>query len=138
MDVTWSLGITALQGAAAWSDVYLPEELWRVYARLAANAACPSEIYIAIAIVDDVPGAVAAFERVYFPTIGRTLFQLGATLDELEATTELVRHRLFVARRGRSPLVLEHAGQGTLTCVIRSLAVQAFAQVRDDELAHAA
>lgn len=127
---TWSLGTAALRGASRWSDVYLPEELWETYARASAHVTQPSEVYIAIAITEGIPGATAAFELMYFDVIEQSLTRVGAYEDEIEWITRRMRERLFSPVDGHQPWISALAGGGKLRSLLRDEALRVFVDLR--------
>lgn len=126
---SWSLGTAALRGAARWSEVFLPEELWALYADAAAGASTPSEIYIALAIAAGVDHASDAFEADYFVVVDRVLRQAGADADELADVKAELRERLFATHDGLQ-LLRHYAAHGRLAELLREVALQAVDEVR--------
>lgn len=126
----WSLGTAALRGAASWSDVFLPEPLWSRYARAAEGARSPSEIYIALAIAEGVPGAIDAFEEMYFNLVDSVLRRVGATSPEVDEIERMLRQRLVETRLAGRPLIVAYAGQGELASLLRVTALRAFLDLR--------
>ena len=129
-EVTWSLGMAALRGAASWSDVFLPEPTWEEYARAAARVPSPSEVYIALAIRDRVDGATVAFERMYFDAIEGALERVRAQPTEVVVLENYMRERLFGAGANRRPLVSAYAGHGQLRSLLRLAVLRAFVHMR--------
>ena len=127
---TWSLGMTALRGAASWSDVYLSEPLWAEYAHAAADVPSPSEVYIAIAIREGLAGAIASFEVMYFGVIDRALVRAGATASEIAKLKELMRAWLFETRAGERSRIDVLAGQGKFPSLLRTAALRALGDLR--------
>lgn len=127
---SWCLGTAALRGAASWSHVFLPEELWGEYARAAKDVRSPSEVYIALAISLGVEGATEAFEQMYFHVIDTALERVGASDEEIDQLKDMVRHRLFTMRNGTRPLVTALAGRGDMTVQLRITVLRAFVDTR--------
>jgi len=127
---SWSLGTAALRGAASWSHVFLPEELWGEYARAAQDARSPSEVYIAIAISLGVEGATDAFEHMYFHVIDRALERVGASATEVEHLKDMLRNRLFTVKNGTRPLITALAGRGDMSVQLRLTVLRAFVDMR--------
>jgi len=126
----WSLGMAALRGAASWSDVFLPEPLWGRYARAAEGARSPSEVYIAIAIAEGVPGALEAFEEMYFNIVDQVLRRVGATSAEVDELEDMLHRRLIATQINGRPLIVAYAGQGELASLLRVAALRAFLDLR--------
>jgi hypothetical protein len=129
-ETAWSLGTAALRGAASWSDVFLPEPTWEEYARAAARALNPAEVYIALAIREGVDGATTAFERMYFDAIDRALERVRAKPDEIALLKRYMRQRLFGHGAERKPLVGAYAGHGQLRSFLRLAVLRAFVHRR--------
>ncbi len=82
------------------------------------------QLYLACACVAGVAGALAAFDREFFPTVTlalRGMDKTGALTDE---ATQLLRQRLFVSAQGRPPKIADYLGQGDLRRWVRAAAVR--------------
>jgi RNA polymerase sigma-70 factor (ECF subfamily) len=106
-------------GRAAWPDVALDAapferhlERHRAGVELAGwlAQARVTDLYLACACVEGVPGAIAAFERVYMPLVDEWLRRGAQTAEARDEVRQRLRERLLVGARKLG----DYSGRGTL------------------------
>ena len=121
------------EGRAGWPDVAVePARLIGfVAARLdgAVDAADvlaglrPADLYLACALADGDPAALAAFDRHYMREVDIALARMRIGPPRASDVKQLVRQRLFVGD-GVPGKIVEYAGRGDLRRWVRSVAVR--------------
>jgi RNA polymerase sigma-70 factor (ECF subfamily) len=121
---------------AAWPELDVDaEELARHLATRAIAGAPPplahaADVYLALACARGVPGAAAAFDRVYGNVIARVLSRRRAADDVADDASQLVRERLLVAPPGGAPKIADYTGIGALRSWVSTAAATTLAMMR--------
>jgi RNA polymerase sigma-70 factor, ECF subfamily len=89
-----------------------------------------SEVYLALACLEDSAAAMQAFERRYLDSAEPALAIHRLGPDERLEVRQRVRVRLFVQRRDGVPVVLHYAGQGRLGGLVRVVMVREAIRLR--------
>lgn len=85
------------------------------------SEACAADLLLAYACGQGSATATATFEKTYGALVRSALsrFRLGA--DREDEVAQLVRERLFVARNGAPPKIVEYTGKGPLSAWLRAV-----------------
>ena len=110
-------------------------EILRPLAEALTNEKIPesiriTDLYLACACANGVPGAIERFEQHFRVELGATANRFagpGRTADDLR---QVLRERLFVARRDRAPRIADYLGTGSLKGWLRVTAVRALLDER--------
>jgi RNA polymerase sigma-70 factor, ECF subfamily len=85
---------------------------------------------LAFACAEQSPAALAEFERRYGGDFAGALSRLSLNRSEIDEVAQTVRERLFVARPGVPPKILDYAGRGALAGWLRAVLVRAGIDLR--------
>lgn len=112
-------------GRRAWPGLEIAEPRARAFlaARLEAGGDLAlSDLYLACACVERMPGALEAFEAHCIPAVAGALSRLGARglIDEVG---QMLRTQLFVGPEGTG-LIATYSGRGSLRSWLRVIAVR--------------
>lgn len=126
------------QAGASWSGIVVDDVALRTHVRTwvglrqreAGEPAEPAELFIAIACMLDVKGAVQAFEERYVDSAMSALRPYRLSPDEVDEARQRMRVGLFVDRRGDAPVLLQCAGYGRLGGLVRVVLVRAAMRLR--------
>lgn len=106
----------------------------RLVARLGAIDVIDSphvaDAALAFACAEQSPAAFAEFERRYGGEFAGALSRLSLNRSEIDEVAQTVRERLFVARPGAVPKILDYAGRGALAAWLRAVIVRAGIDLR--------
>ncbi len=82
------------------------------------------QLYLTCACAAGDPAALAAFERVYGPTINAALGKMTNAVTDADEVNQQIRERLFVAAAEAVPRIAEYTGRGELAGWVRAVAVR--------------
>ncbi len=106
----------------------------RLVARLVALDVVDSphvaDAALAFACAEQSPSALSEFERRYGREFAGALSRLSLNRAEIDEVAQIVRERLFVARPGSPPKILDYAGHGALAAWLRAVIVRAGIDLR--------
>ncbi|CAN5925528.1 hypothetical protein BH11MYX4_BH11MYX4_40400 [soil metagenome] len=85
---------------------------------------------LAFACAEQSPAALGEFERRYGREFAGALSRLSLGRAEIDEVAQTVRERLFVARPGVPPKILDYAGRGALAAWLRAVIVRAGIDLR--------
>ena len=97
----------------------------RVVALGVIDSAHLGDVVLAFACANQVPSALAEFERRYGADFAGALSRLALGRAEIDEVAQTVRERLFVARPDAPPKILDYAGRGSLAGWVRAVIVRA-------------
>lgn len=95
------------------------EEAEPALLRLAAN-----DLYLACASAQGDPRALEAFDRRYFPKLGRVVGRLRSTGSFVDEVLQILRQKLFIGDEEAPPKITEYAGHGSLDNWLRIVATR--------------
>lgn len=84
-----------------------------------------ADLTLAFACSDANPRALAEFQRIYGGEFAGALSRLALGRAEIDEVAQTVRERLFMARAGGRPRILDYAGRGPLAGWLRAVVVRA-------------
>lgn len=102
----------------------------RIVAIDVADSPHLADVALAFACAEQSPTALAAFERRYGGDYAGALSRLSLSRSEIDEVAQTVRERLFVARPGLAPKILNYAGRGALVAWLRAVIVRAGIDLR--------
>lgn len=137
-DLDRRLWTIVAEGRAAWPDLaldaqavvtFIGRQVTAELADAALDGLRPADLYLACACAQQLPGAIAAFDRDYMREVDIALARMRITASRLADVKQLVRQRLFVgggtAGAPTSPgKIGEYGGRGDLRRWVRSVAVR--------------
>ncbi len=91
---------------------------------------CATDLFIACAVARGVPGALAAFERRFFPDIARTVAAVDRSPAFAAEVQQILRERLFLGGAGE-PGIAQYAGRGSLPAWLRISAMRVAGRLRE-------
>ncbi len=122
------------RGAAQWPNLVVePSSFARAVLRAIGDAVDPiaelaglhvTDLYLAQACVDGVPGAIAAFDALCQGAIERCLISAGLAAHVVADVAQEVRSKLFVAAEGSSMKIATYAGHASLHSWVRIVATR--------------
>ena len=122
------------RGAESWPNLALAPEVFATYIGertprdVAAIAwlgeARATDLFLACAAAEDVPGAHAAFEATYVPQFAGYLRPLRASPELVRETTQGVLVKLFVGTAGGPPRIRQYTGEGALGAWVKVVTVR--------------
>lgn len=124
---------------AAWPRVDVPRARFdafmaEVRAGLPADAELAvTDLYLACACVDGVPGAHAAFEQALIARIPVFLSRVERDPAVIDEVAQRVRERLLVARPDRAARIADYRGRGSLTAWVRVTALRLHADLATEQ-----
>jgi RNA polymerase sigma-70 factor, ECF subfamily len=102
----------------------------RVEAMDVADSPYLADVALAFACAQQSPIAFSDFERRYGGDFAGALSRLSLNRSEIDEVAQTVRERLFVARPGALPKILDYAGRGALAAWLRAVIVRAGIDLR--------
>lgn len=129
------------RAGASWDGIVVDDAalqshvlMWAgLRSREAGEPADPAELFIAIACILDVRGAVQAFEKRYVDSAMSALRSYRLSPDEADEARQRMRVALFVDRRDDAPVLLQCAGYGRLGGLVRVVLVRAAMRLRSNK-----
>ncbi len=137
-DLDRRLWAIVAEGRAAWPELavdartvvaFVARQATAELAEAALDGLRPADLYLACACAQQLPGAIAAFDRDYIREVDVALARMRVGPPRLADIRQLVRQRLFVgggtAGQPTSPgKIAEYGGRGDLRRWVRSVAVR--------------
>ena len=137
-DLDRKLWAIVAEGRAAWPELavdaktvvaFVARQATAELAEAALDGLRPADLYLACACAQQLPGAIAAFDRDYIREVDVALARMRIGPPRLADIKQLVRQRLFVgggtAGQPTSPgKIAEYGGRGDLRRWVRSVAVR--------------
>jgi len=137
-DLDRRLWAIVAEGRAAWPELavdaktvvaFVARQATAELAEAALDGLRPADLYLACACAQQLPGAIAAFDRDYIREVDVALARMRIGPPRLADIKQLVRQRLFVgggtAGQPTSPgKIAEYGGRGDLRRWVRSVAVR--------------
>jgi len=137
-DLDRKLWTIVAEGRAAWPELavdartvvaFVARQATAELAEAALDGLRPADLYLACACAQQLPGAIAAFDRDYIREVDVALARMRIGPPRLADIKQLVRQRLFVgggtAGQPTSPgKIAEYGGRGDLRRWVRSVAVR--------------
>jgi len=137
-DLDRKLWAIVAEGRAAWPELavdakavvaFVARQATAELAEAALDGLRPADLYLACACAQQLPGAIAAFDRDYIREVDVALARMRVGPPRLADIKQLVRQRLFVgggtAGQPTSPgKIAEYGGRGDLRRWVRSVAVR--------------
>ncbi|MBA2542206.1 MAG: transcriptional regulator [Deltaproteobacteria bacterium] len=114
-------------GVERWPGVVIDYERFAEFvgARCEVSASVRfDQLYLTCACAAGDPAALAAFERVYGPTINAALGKMANAVSDADEVKQQVRERLFVGNAETPPRIAEYTGRGELGGWVRAVAVR--------------
>ena len=122
-------------GRAAWPDFSVPDGVFQQFlverlpkARRSATEPISvphvADLYLACACLEEVPGALAAFERIYLSQLPPAARRIDATPTFVDELRQRLRERLFFAEREEAPKIAHYSGRGPLKGWLTVMAVR--------------
>jgi RNA polymerase sigma-70 factor, ECF subfamily len=109
-------------GAAQWPELDLGRPVFLAYLRRLGSAVDvgdavghASDLFLACACLERVPGALGAFESTYLARVPQFVARIGHDHDFVQEVAQTLRERLLVAHPPDPPRLASYSGRASLT-----------------------